>query len=156
MRQGEDKHHCIGEGERLRERGGGGNQLSTSPPPGREAQQRDRPGRRRHSLTHTQSQRRTDKHPGQCVEVRRELVWDSECGGRRWAGCSPTGRQVHESAGPGRKKTKKKRQKESVRERGVSSPGPVSPDSSATSPSPWENGPFWRGCWRRLSSSTLL
>lgn len=80
MRQGEDKHHCIGEGERLRERGGGGNQLSTSPPPGREAQQRDRPGRRRHSLSHTQSQRRTDEHPGQCVEVRRELVWDSEWG----------------------------------------------------------------------------
>lgn len=54
MRQGEDKHHCTGEGEKLREREGGGSgvcvwwggdQLSTSSAPGRGAE-RDRPSRR--------------------------------------------------------------------------------------------------------------
>lgn len=76
-------HRGGGEGKRLRERGGGGNQLGTSPPLGREAQ-RDRP-RRRHSLSQTLSERRSEERPGQRVEVKK----GSKCGRGVW--CTPAG-----------------------------------------------------------------
>lgn len=144
VRQGEDKHHCTGEGERLRERGGGGNQLSTSPPPGREAQW-DR-SRRRHSLTHSFTHTHTHT-----VKKTHWRAVGSTCRGQKGVLGVPllASRSTKTQAGPAKKK------KKFDGERGVGSPSPVSSPSSATFSSPWENGLSWRGCWRQLSSSTL-
>lgn len=143
---------AAGGGQASPHRGGGRREETEGERRGRQSAQHLSSTRKRSTagqaqektLTLTHSQRRADERPGQRVEVKRGA------GAGRGSGVPPlAGRSTRAQAGPEEKK-------ESAGERrGVGPPSPVSFDSPATFPSPWGNGPFWRGCWRRLSSSTL-
>ena len=117
VRQGEDKHHCIGEGERLRERGGGGNQLSTSPPP-RKRSTTGRAQEKTLSHTHTESKTHWRGARSACRGQKGAGVW------QRGLWVPPlVGRSTRAQAGPEKKKKKKKeKKKKSLWEREGSGP----------------------------------